>query len=77
MNKPQVVVVGERFIKMIKLGAVQRRPARTLGNKHVKKQLGAGCSGLSVDIVFFFFFKQAAMSYKEGPLQKEGGDAWP
>lgn len=56
MNKPQVVVVGERFIKMIKLGAVQRRPARTLGNKHVKKQLGAGCSGLSVDIVFFFFF---------------------
>ena len=45
MNKPQVVVVGKRFIKMIKLGAVQRRPARTLGNKHVKLIY------LSVDIV--------------------------
>lgn len=74
MNKPQVVVVGKRFVKMIKLGAVQRRPARTPGSKHVKKWLGAGCSGLSVDIAFL---KQAAVSYEEGPLQKEGGDAWP
>ena len=30
---------------------------------------------LSVGIIFFS--KQAAMSYEEGPLQKEGGDDWP
>ena len=29
----------------------------------------------SVGIIFFF--KQAALSYEEGPLQKEGGDDWP